>query len=143
MHCWPQSRSSNSCTDLEPAILKHAFQRTSCYAYYAFVHLCRLLRVYSIFFCRHPEKHSDSNFTGRLHGIQRHCLSNMADMRLLSIAETLNATEVLSSQSGAKVVKVRDAFVVKYGGRFPSRKRRPCATYQRTATCQSRRCSGQ
>jgi len=43
----------------------------------------------------------------------------MADMRLPSIAEILNATEVLSSQSGAKVVKVRDAFVVKYGGRVP------------------------
>ena len=44
----------------------------------------------------------------------------MADMRLPSIAEILNATEVLSSQSGAKVVKVRDAFVVKYGGRVSS-----------------------
>lgn len=41
----------------------------------------------------------------------------MADIRLPSIAEILEATEVLSSQSGAKVVKVRDAFVVKYGGR--------------------------
>jgi tRNA A-37 threonylcarbamoyl transferase component Bud32 len=41
----------------------------------------------------------------------------MADTRLPSIAEILEATDVLSSQSGARVVKVRDVFVVKYGGR--------------------------
>lgn len=41
----------------------------------------------------------------------------MADTRLPSIAEILEATETLSSQSGAKVVKVKDSFVVKYGGR--------------------------
>lgn len=42
----------------------------------------------------------------------------MADTKFPSIAEILEATEVLSSQSGAKVVKVRNAFVVKYGGRI-------------------------
>jgi tRNA A-37 threonylcarbamoyl transferase component Bud32 len=41
----------------------------------------------------------------------------MADTRLPSIAEILEATDVLSSKSGAKVVKVGGAFVVKYGGR--------------------------
>ena len=41
----------------------------------------------------------------------------MADTWLPSIAEILDASDVLSSQSGAKVVKVRDRFVVKYGGR--------------------------
>lgn len=41
----------------------------------------------------------------------------MADTNLPSLTEVLEATDVLSSQSGAKVVKVRDEFVVKYGGR--------------------------
>lgn len=41
----------------------------------------------------------------------------MADTKFPSIAEILEASEVLSSQSGAKVVKARNAFVVKYGGR--------------------------
>lgn len=41
----------------------------------------------------------------------------MADAQLPSIAEILEATEVLSSQDGAKVEKVKDKFLVKYGAR--------------------------
>jgi hypothetical protein len=44
---------------------------------------------------------------------------DMADTRLPSIAEILEATEVLSSPSGFKVAKAKGAFVVKYAGSIP------------------------
>jgi aminoglycoside phosphotransferase (APT) family kinase protein len=41
----------------------------------------------------------------------------MGDVQLPSTAEILESTEILSSQGGCKVVKVRDNLVVKYGRR--------------------------